>query len=277
MPPVGYKRSRALWEQTKRPEASWNDWLKAFLYELQPIRFSRSSQQESLQWLRSLVDSIILAIRSFPLLVRHVVQFLGARTRRQWMIVGGVVVYYLFVRWIHNLLHAGPIVIIATSLCIIFSFGLSDSAEQNGISAYSVFNRGFERLMGAVDADALVAQHVGGGMAMGAAAMPAVVAPPPRQRANARQPPPARAQLVQPENAPPREEGEEAPAEEENQARPNRARRSGKKNRRRMEQRQELRRQREAAAAFGLNGAEDEQEMMAMQRLLEEQIAAENA
>ena len=53
-----------------------------------------------------------------------------------------------------------------TLLVVIFTFGLSDE-KQEGLSAYSIFNRGFEKLMGSVDADSLLAQHVGGGLGGG--------------------------------------------------------------------------------------------------------------
>ena len=66
------------------------------------------------------------------------------------------------------MLDAGPAVIIVTLLAIIFTVGLGDETERNDgrqrVSAYSVFNRGFERLMGSVDADSLLAQYTGGGM-----------------------------------------------------------------------------------------------------------------
>ena len=66
-------------------------------------------------------------------------------------------------------------VIIITSLIAIFTIGLGDESEnnseqQNRISTYSVFNRGFQRLLGSVDADALLAQHVGGGIGLGGVA-----------------------------------------------------------------------------------------------------------
>jgi len=57
------------------------------------------------------------------------------------------------------------------------------------------------------------------------------------------------------------------------QPRNNQARRSGKKARRRnLEQRRDRQRQREAAMALGMQGAETEQEMIEMQRLIENQF-----
>ena len=57
---------------------------------------------------------------------------------------------------------------ILTALGAIFTIGLGDDHDNpDRISAYSVFNRGFQRLLGSVDAEDLVNQHVGGGMMMG--------------------------------------------------------------------------------------------------------------
>jgi hypothetical protein len=58
---------------------------------------------------------------------------------------------------------------ILTALGVILTVGLGDD-DQNDlnnphrVSAYSVFNRGFHRLMGSIDVENLVNQHVGGGM-----------------------------------------------------------------------------------------------------------------
>ncbi|CAB9516838.1 expressed unknown protein [Seminavis robusta] len=112
MPPAGFKRSRALWDEARRPRdrkvEEWKSLLRAILYELQPVRF---------------------------------------------------------------ITHAGPVVLISTALAIIFTVGLGDNENDGELSAYSVFNRGFQRLMGSVDVEELVNQHVGGGMMMGAAGM----------------------------------------------------------------------------------------------------------
>lgn len=66
-----------------------------------------------------------------------------------------------------RILLAGPLIITVTCLSLIFTIGLGDNQDRDGLSAYAVFNRGFDRLLGSVDVDALVAQHVGGGMAPG--------------------------------------------------------------------------------------------------------------
>ena len=180
------------------------------------------------------------------------------------------------------MLDAGPIVLILTSLVAIFTIGLSDE-ERQGLSAYSVFNRGFERLMGSVDVDSLLAQHVGGGLGgagggMMPPAMPNNDDPPPRRR-EARRPDPN-------ENIDNNDQNEgnhdnDNNEEEEEDDAPNlnnQSRKSGKKARRRnLEQRREMRRQREAALQMGFADGENQQDMIAMQRLIEEQIAQENA
>jgi hypothetical protein len=93
-------------------------------------------------------------------------EFCRTMTVKQWMMVVGVVCYYGAVRWIHYALEAGPVVIILTALVAIFTVGLGDNENNDGLSAYSAFNKGFQQLMGSVDAEALLQQHVGGAMAM---------------------------------------------------------------------------------------------------------------
>jgi len=168
-----------------------------------------------------------------------------------------------------RLLDAGPLLVIITALVAIFTIGLGDTATRDGLSAYSVFNRGFERILGTVDAEALVQQHVGGAMGMAGAIgnAPGEVEPVPRE-------PVARRQQQYDDD-----DGGDDDIDNENDGSETRgtSRKSGKKARRRnLEQKRELQRQREAAIAMGFTGNEGQEEMMAMQRLLEEQIAANN-
>ena len=169
-------------------------------------------------------------------------------------------------------------IIIVTCLALIFTVGLDDG-DRDGLSAYAVFNRGFERLMGSVDAEALMAQHVGGalagaggaGMMGGAAAGPVDEEEEHRGRGAGRRQRQNRAGPAGGNNLDGDENGDGN--------RQNRARKSGKKARRRnLEQRSEMQNQREAAAALGMqfgDGAAME-EQVAMQRMIEEQIADEN-
>jgi hypothetical protein len=178
-------------------------------------------------------------------------------------------------------LLAGPVILIATALSLIFTVGLGDSNDRDGLSAYAVFNRGFERLLGEVDAEALMAQHVGGALLGGGGG-----GMPPRNDDNnerdrgvARRRRPNRA--IQNNNDKDNDnagDNDNAAANDNNTNNNNRARKSGKKARRRdLQQRREVQNQREAAAAMGMQmGNEAMEEQVAMQRLIEEQVAAEN-
>jgi hypothetical protein len=282
--PIGFHRSRALWDETKRPQPSVSSWayalLSAILYELQPIRFSEINWSRLISTARGSVKGLWYALSCLPGLVRVLMKLAW---QRKWM-VAGVVAYYFAVRWIHDLLEAGPIVLMFTSLIAIFTIGLSDDiGNQDGLSAYSVFNRGFERLMGSVDAEALLAQHIG---------LPpgAVIPIAPAEAPQRRQPVPRRDQrrIGEEENndhqnddnndaeqpPPPNNNNDaEQPLPPNN----NRARKSGKKARRRnLEQRREIQRQRDAAMTMGMQGGDTQEEMRVMQRLIEEQIENEN-
>mmetsp|Transcript_30473 Transcript_30473/g.71919 ORF Transcript_30473/g.71919 Transcript_30473/m.71919 type:complete len:210 (-) Transcript_30473:337-966(-) len=163
MPP-GFKRSRALWDATT--DGGWRAWASAICYELQPIRLSRSNRENAVKTLRALFRNLLSLILGIPGVCKSVLVFASRRTLNQWVFLGAVVAYYYFIRWVHEAIDAGPIVLILTALTIIFTIGLSDDENRVGLSAYSVFNRGFEQLMGSVDADSLLAQHLGGGMMM---------------------------------------------------------------------------------------------------------------
>jgi hypothetical protein len=152
---------------------------------------------------------------------------------------------------------------ILTALAAIFTVGLGEeSANPHRISAYSVFNRGFQRLMGSVDAENLLQQHVGGGMmgvlpnnnpADGLARMP-------------------RHQLVGDDDDDEEDDDDDQAEQPDNQRNGGPSRKSGKKARRRdLQQRRELQRQRRAAMEMGFGEGDDN---VAMQRLIEEQIAA---
>lgn len=185
-----------------------------------------------------------------------------------------------------SMLEGGPIVLIVTALAAIFTVGLGDEEDNgSGISAYSVFNRGYQRIMGSVDAENLLQQHVGGAMGM-AGAMAAggggdvhdVAGAHPRAaqpRRDGRQG--GNANRILDENNDDNDNENDAANANEEQPQQNRSRKSGKKARRRnLEQRRELQRQRQAAMAMGFGGG-DQQEMMAMQQILEEQVAANQA
>ena len=296
--PVGFKRSRALWDNARRARAHnnssnlWRRWwgmitvlrpyLRAILYELQPIRYSELPDVKRIlkSWQQCLAHERVFQkgwqfTASIPSWIYH--NAIQPRTKREWYMVAGAIIYYVVVRWIHQALDAGPIILILTALVAIFTIGLGDDENTDGISAYSVFNRGFQRLLGEVNVEDLVAQQMGGGgMRMhrnnddGDILEPLPPPRPRRQAAAARRP-------EQQEEENDDDNGNEEEAEnEQNENRENnnhRRRLPGKKARRRnQEQRREIRRQREAAQAMGFGG-NDVAEAQAMQRLLEEQIA----
>lgn len=144
--------------------------------------------------------------------------------------------------------------VIVTMLVLIFSIGLSDNDNKNSsgyTSAYSVFNRGFQTLLGNVDVESLVAQHVGGG---GMLAFQAQQHQPQNQhRRHEHQINHLEPELREGQNAA-AGEGEEAEVQAQAQAQPqNTSRKSGKKARRRnLEERRDRQRQRERARELGL-------------------------
>lgn len=291
MPP-GVKRSRVLWDEARKEDARWTATARAILYELQPIRLSTidvSGVISTASRLGRFVVALTCSIaRSVPDVARGLVRIVHGMSRRQWGVLGIVLVYYFFVRLVHRYLEAGPLVVIATGMIGIFTIGLGDG-DSAGMSAYSVFNRGFQQLLGSVDVEALVQQYAGGGLAVQAQAQMDANrdegmgehngARAGRRRGNNRaaQIPPAAAAAAAAADA---NENEEVDDENDDSPGRNRARRSNKKSRnkdrreRNANVRREMERQRQAAAAMGFVG-EGEQDIVAMNRLIEEQVLAE--
>jgi len=316
---VGLKRSRALWDKAREShnintttETDHNNALlrsarhllhivtsyaRAIGYELQPFRWSVVVKQQWPQWKRQLTQMVRTGCtETLPGMVEwwrkqqpHVA--LTNLTRRHYLYLALAVAYYAAVRWIHATLEAGPMVMIVTALVLIFTVGLGDEdRDDDTLSAYAVFNRGFQRLLGTVDQDDLMRQHLGGGGAVGAllgagggggmgrniendddnewaARQP--------QRRQQQQPRQQRRQANddndQPEQQPP------PPAQDEARPPPPRRARGKKARRGNLEQRRERRRQREAAAQMGFHGNGNADEDPALQHLLEEQIALAEA
>jgi len=201
-----------------------------------------------------------------PIVVKSLGKFLKKRSIGWWCKVLGIVLYWHMIKFLHRTMEAGPIVLILTALIAIFTYGLSDDtgATADGrMSAYAVFNQGFQSMMGDVDVENLIAQHAGGGG--GALAF--------RQQQQQQQ---GEDRWEEEEEE---EEDEMEPNNNANNPPPpeNRARRSNKKERRKRnhELKKEMQRQRDAAAAMGFGaggGGDDVDDMMAMNRLVEEQV-----
>jgi len=157
--------SRELWNKTRVEDSSRVEKaihiLRAIVYELQPISVSKlirittnlsKTIPASWDFIRENAGDFFLSIYKF------LSEF------KFQLVVGSTLVYIFckFVAFAHRVMDAGPIVIIVTMLVLIFTVGLSDNVSGEGsMSAYSVFNRSFARMMGGVDAESLVAQHVG--------------------------------------------------------------------------------------------------------------------
>jgi len=241
-------------------------YMRAVCYELQPIRFASVDAGAWRAYMHQYgIKARHILTETFPTAARAFWEFLLRMSSQGWMIVGGALTYCYAIRYIHEALDAGPLVLILSALVAIFTIGLGNNENRDGISAYSVFNRGFQSIMGSVDVEALVQQHVGG--AMGVGAMGLAGADDRRNEAPVRRHPmPARI-----------EDEEEDDEEDERAVRPQ-SRKSGKKARRgNLEQRRELKRQRQAAIAMGFGGDGGHEEQLAMQQILEEQIAANEA
>lgn len=274
------KRVRHLWDEARQSQtnAKWRSWLKVILYELQPFRIATIlNQSKDL----SFVVHNILHQYIKPLVTKgpfFIYKFLCNRTRGQYLFLLSLYGYWKTVVLVHDWLEAGPFFIIMTLLILIFTIGLGDhdSRDQHHMSAYSVFNRGMQGILGAIDADQLVAQHVGGGAGfIGGAAVAAAAG---ERRARAQDPPEPRRpmrQEAQPNENDLQNQGEDRPAPPAPPPRKsNKKQRNSRKNRN-AEMRQEMQRQREAARAMGFGQEGDEGDWMAIHRLVEQDVQEE--
>ena len=294
------RRARSLWDETRKPNASKKAFLQAILYELQPIRYSELQKYSSILYnitfYRSPTSIHKFMTKTVPFVLIAIVQFLLRRTLREWMYVIGFIMYWFIVAYLHHLLHAGPMIVISTILILIFTIGLGDNKteEEGYVSAYSVFNRGFQNILGSLDADNLVAQHVGGGGGVAGLAAGHRIrdleddndefggggggnagAGRRRMQQHRNQ---NRAEQNQPNQNEQNQNQHQQPQQENNNNNQNRSRKSGKKARRKRnieekrERRREVELQREAAAALGFGGQEGVDDIVAMNRLIEEQV-----
>ena len=159
---------------SKPPLPRWYVLLCAVAYELRP--FTPPTRGDLVAFAHSTRQTLTVLATEARQFIVHVARPLGgqaARAMTSWRhvvpLVGFGSAWYVAAR-----LEFGVVFLILSVLVLIFTVGLGDDASRGGerrVSPWSVFNVGMERLLGTVDADALVAQYVGNnmGMAMGVA------------------------------------------------------------------------------------------------------------
>ena len=287
--------SRAIWNDVRRAKGVVNmALLKAILYELQPIDLMHS-ELNLIGFLKKVIRYIKSTYEFGRERIPLVLNFVKSRSQKEWALLVGAIVYWKIVVFLHKSLEAGPSVIIITILIGIFTVGLGDhdssgNGNEGRLSAYSVFNRGFQNIMGGVDADALINQHVGGGFVVNNNRDDLNNADDDDDhdqdrgnRARRQQQAAHRQRQVQQRQ---RQQQEQQDDNDGNQT--NRARKSNKKSRRKrnIELRREMQQQRDAALAMGFTGGDDvgaagnghvnlnlqQQDRIAMNRLVEQQI-----
>ena len=158
--------------------------INAILYEIQPFRIKptfrrmRTFLLEEDGFKRSLV-SCVERIKSLSVLILQCVNYLYQFARnlsyesiRQFfqsnlfryslLTCFGLYVYGRILIYMHDWLHAGPMVFLLTLIVLLYTIGLGDNTgATSGVpSAYSVFNRGVQRLLGQDDAETLANQFV---------------------------------------------------------------------------------------------------------------------
>ena len=204
--PTRHLQSRELWNKVRFHASNYNEgnnnssnnnnWsyykalCQAILYEIQPFRI-KPCYHRIKAYLREEFDpktTIQIALNS----IQQICVFIATLLRQyctiqsiklyKYTIGKSILVllilklYHVTLVYLHDLLHAGPILIITTLLILLYTIGLGDNTgAASGVpSAYSVFNRGMQRILGTIDAEDLARQYAGGAaavqVAMGAGA-----------------------------------------------------------------------------------------------------------
>jgi len=203
--PTRHLQSRELWNKVRFHASAKNidgsnsnksapSWLyykaliQAILYEIQPFRIKPCyhrlviflREEDGLRHvLTTSVNKTIHMLGSIQKLCRLIYNLLRQYGNMQsiqqnkhtigkaTLTLIGLKLYHRTLLYLHELLHAGPILIILTLFTLLYTIGLGDNTGANsGVpSAYSVFNRGMRRILGTVDAEDLARQYAGGAAA----------------------------------------------------------------------------------------------------------------
>ena len=202
--PTRHLQSRELWNKVRfhasdatsninggdrrKPASSWLYYkalIQAVLYEMQPFRIKPCyhrlmiflREEDGLrQVLATSVKKTIYILGSIKNICRFIYNLLKKyctiqSVKQHKRTIGkailtmiGLKLYHRTLLYLHELLHAGPILIILTLFILLYTIGLGDNTgASSGVpSAYSVFNRGMRRILGTVDAEELARQYAGG-------------------------------------------------------------------------------------------------------------------
>ncbi|KAL7492086.1 hypothetical protein ACHAWT_001705 [Skeletonema menzelii] len=200
--PTRHLQSRELWNKVRlhasdssninggdrKPASSWlyyKSLIQAVIYEIQPFRIKPCYHRLMIflreeDGLRQVLATsakktiyILGSIQSICRLIYNLLQqYCTIQSIQQHkrtigkaiLIMIGLKLYHRTLLYLHELLHAGPILIILTLFILLYTIGLGDNTgASSGVpSAYSVFNRGMRRILGTVDAEDLARQYAGG-------------------------------------------------------------------------------------------------------------------
>jgi hypothetical protein len=118
--------------------------LQAILYELQPCRIEDLDRWYSfcIDFLSSLKDALVN--------LYHLVDVKLLDVKRLFLFLLCLVALYISVK-----AGFGQLFIILSGTAIIWNVGLSNERRDNSLSAYSIFNKNFQQLLGTTDGEEL--------------------------------------------------------------------------------------------------------------------------
>ena len=138
------------------------EWIDLIMYELKPFTFPSAQDLSSLHsTLEKSSEQLSSAIRDIAMAF---IDWFKSQKTHDWTTTFLRALPWVLILLVGASLGFGAAVAIALMIRLVF-VNLGEKAKGDEWSAYSVFNRGFRRLMGSIDARALERQYVGGALA----------------------------------------------------------------------------------------------------------------
>lgn len=165
--PTRPSKSRQLWDDGRKPNASFLQKIAPYIYETGLLDLYHAMTLDSLKQNSLTIVSVFVQIESLWREHRRSITKFLKRLKRHYKLFFSILLYLLLTVQLHLRYECGQMILIFTSLVLIYTHGFekNDAKGKNRpVSAYSVFN-GFKNLLGSIDAEELGRQYAGGAMA----------------------------------------------------------------------------------------------------------------
>ena len=122
-------RSRVIWDETRKEGSSYQAYINAILYELQP--FPKNAISSSLTRLGHSMHWLIT--RLIPAMFKSVYHVMKEWRIKEWTIVFAVFLFWQFVRFLHRYVRTSVCIYTGTYVKSIFNFEISRKKSIDAI------------------------------------------------------------------------------------------------------------------------------------------------